>query len=129
MYRKSYLGGQLSKKRHRTHKKDKISRKSQINILALQYGLRCWYCGISLKRDKFVRIIGVTAPIWGRGLHIDHVLPKTLGGDDHLRNKALACEFCNRAKSGHPVDSFLRWINWVRNHGEVLIRMDSSEDW
>jgi len=69
--------------------------------LVEQYGKICWYCGLDLTN-------GETAT------HLDHIVPKSKGGTDSIENLALACEFCNRAKWGLPLRSFLSWLNWVR---------------
>ena len=50
-------------------------------------GHRCEYCKTSS------RLIGMP-------LTIDHVLPRSLGGDDARRNLAAACYRCNEFKGG-----------------------------
>lgn len=37
---------------------------------------------------------------------MDHVLPKSLGGDDRDSNLVAACFECNSAKSGNPLEAF-----------------------
>lgn len=49
-------------------------------------GFRCVYCGAKGSET-------------GAGLHIDHVLPVALGGDDSLDNLAASCPDCNQGKS------------------------------
>jgi hypothetical protein len=34
----------------------------------------------------------------GYGLHIDHIIPRVVGGSHSLDNLALACQSCNHAK-------------------------------
>ncbi|MBV9489930.1 MAG: HNH endonuclease [Verrucomicrobia bacterium] len=51
-------------------------------------GRRCEYCG-------------APEEVTGSRYLIDHILPRSLGGTDDLRNLALACSTCNLAKSNH----------------------------
>ena len=44
---------------------------------------KCVYCGNKYRYDE---------------LEIEHMIPKSLGGPDHLRNCQLACASCNKAK-------------------------------
>lgn len=48
------------------------------------------------------------------GAHIDHIVPKSDGGDDDIDNLALACPFCNFAKGDASVEIFLRWVDNLR---------------
>ena len=45
----------------------------------------CQHCSISLERDEG---------------HIDHVLPRSRGGDDFIDNLQLLCKPCNMKKGG-----------------------------
>src|SRR4051812_24638534 len=51
-------------------------------------GRRCEYCG-------------APEEVTGSRYLIDHILPRSLGGSDDLKNLALACSTCNLAKSNH----------------------------
>lgn len=53
-------------------------------------GFRCKYCGLTAGESE---------------LHVDHVLPKTLGGQDEASNLVTACKDCNAGKSSIPADS------------------------
>ena len=44
---------------------------------------KCVYCGNVYQYDE---------------LQIEHMIPKALGGSDHIRNCQLACRHCNQAK-------------------------------
>ena len=44
---------------------------------------KCIYCGNEYKYDE---------------LQIEHMIPKTRGGQDNIRNSQLACRTCNQAK-------------------------------
>lgn len=43
------------------------------------------------------------------GLTIDHVLPKSKGGEDCLSNYLTACHSCNASKRAKGYDEFLEW--------------------
>jgi len=75
-------------------------RKPLLYSLARRFGWRCWYCGLKLN------------PIGG--IHIDHIVPRTLGGSDDESNLALTCPFCNMAKGGFPLEEFMNWLEWLR---------------
>ena len=51
-------------------------------------GFRCRYCGTSPATTE---------------LHIDHVVPRALGGCDHLHNLVTACSACNLGKAATPL--------------------------
>lgn len=55
---------------------------------------RCAYCG--------------KPPIDDNSLTIDHVRPKSMGGEDRTSNVIPACRECNQAKSSE------NWIAWYR---------------
>jgi 5-methylcytosine-specific restriction endonuclease McrA len=48
--------------------------------------MRCAYCGIALRHDR--------APL----ATLDHIVPRSAGGNDQFHNLALACSTCQRAK-------------------------------
>lgn len=50
----------------------------------------CRYCGQSAPEVK---------------LHVDHVVPKSLGGADEPSNLVTACQDCNAGKSSTPADA------------------------
>ncbi|GAW29381.1 HNH endonuclease [Carboxydocella sp. ULO1] len=53
-------------------------------------GFRCAYCGRSPSEH------GIT-------LHVDHVIPKSLGGSDLMNNLITACMECNEGKSNRII--------------------------
>ena len=54
-------------------------------ILINQFGLKCWGCNY-IPPDK-------------RYLHLDHIIPKSDGGTNHIDNRSLLCQPCNGVKS------------------------------
>lgn len=74
-------------------------RESLLRQLTVPFGAVCWYCGLDLRYQI---------------KHIDHILPKSLGGSDDLDNLALTCSFCNYAKHDRTIDEFYAWLGQVR---------------
>ncbi len=66
-------------------------------ILVNQFGLKCWGCNFE-PPDK-------------RYLHLDHIIPKSDGGTNHIDNRALLCQPCNSKKSNAMSLSALRRAN------------------
>ena len=88
------------------HMKWKAGQKREIlKELVLQYGLRCWYCGI--REEQLEKFSNQT---W----HIDHIVPLAQGGPSHISNYAIACPMCNRAKFDMSKQDFLEWLEYVR---------------
>lgn len=55
------------------------------------------------KRDSFTcQYCGKTAP--DVVLHVDHIKPVAMGGDNDILNLVTACESCNAGKSATPLD-------------------------
>ena len=96
-------------------------------ILVNQFGLQCWGCHYQ-PPDK-------------RYLHLDHIIPKSEGGSNHIDNRALLCQPCNSMKSNTMSLTALRRRNrqeeyekdnepidlptalaWTRQHMIDLIR-------
>ena len=63
--------------------------------IAAQWSHHCAYCGKGDWEDatKF---------------NLDHVVPRTAGGPDNVRNLVWCCQPCNQRKADQPVDVFLR---------------------
>ena len=70
-------------------------------ILVDKFGLQCWGCNY-IPPDK-------------RYLHLDHIIPKSDGGTNHIDNRALLCQPCNSMKSNTMSLSSLRRKN--KNEG------------
>lgn len=49
---------------------------------------KCWYCGRSLSMLK-------NSPFFAT---LDHIVPKSAGGEDHFYNLVVCCRDCNTAK-------------------------------
>lgn len=96
-------------------------------ILVNQFGLKCWGCNF-IPPDK-------------RYLHLDHIIPKTDGGTNHIDNRALLCQPCNTKKSNtmsltalrrenkreeymqpHPPIDLQAALAWTKNYSIQIIR-------
>lgn len=75
-------------------------RKALQRRLADVRGWVCWYCAIPVNPSR---------------CHIDHVEPKSAGGDDGFFNLALACNQCNWAKHTLTKEEYIHWLDWVRS--------------
>ncbi len=53
---------------------------------------RCTYCGVS----------GTDAE-----LEVDHIIPKSKGGGNHMSNLTTACRKCNQSKSDRPAERII----------------------
>ncbi len=84
---------------------------SELSQLSLKIGFRCWYCGIPLARSRGLGF----AKTDGMSVSIDHIKPKCRGGNEEIRNKALACVRCNRAKNNSSLPEFLQWLAHIRS--------------
>jgi 5-methylcytosine-specific restriction endonuclease McrA len=71
---------------------------------------RCIYCG-------------TTADESGSHLHLDHVLPRSLGGEDSSDNLVLACRSCNCARKAMSLAEWSRYVGALRNlHPTTIAR-------
>ena len=62
---------------------------------------QCWACGfvnVAQNRDGTFAIIHS-----GDFFELDHVIPKRLGGDEDIWNRALLCRTCNGRKGGRDI--------------------------
>jgi 5-methylcytosine-specific restriction endonuclease McrA len=63
--------------------------------IAAQWSHRCAYCGKGDWEDR-------------TAFNLDHVVPRSRGGADNIRNLVWSCRPCNEQKGEQPVDGFLR---------------------
>lgn len=70
----------------------------------------CWYCD-----GKF------------KGYHLDHIIPRSKGGSDGIENMALACCYCNMAKSNIDVDRFMDWLQRIDTSKGYMFKQGRSK--
>lgn len=58
--------------------------------------VRCCYCQRRLDRENMT---------------LDHVVPKSRGGDDSIENLVPSCHPCNGSKSSLDAEDFVDWLN------------------
>lgn len=61
---------------------------------------KCWYCGLEWPLQSY---------------HLDHIIPKSKGGSDTIENRALACGWCNMAKSNMSKEAFISWLKFIHS--------------
>lgn len=61
-----------------------------------------------VKRDKVIKYYNSTCIYCGyKGdMTIEHIVPVSSGGTDHLRNLAAACKSCNSGKKNNSIEEF-----------------------
>ena len=67
-------------------------------------GGRCYYCDVELVRCAVELQPNDTRRVY----HIDHLVPKSVGGSDHICNYVPSCGPCNTSKSDKPYIEFVR---------------------
>jgi len=79
----------------RAHKKGSKHEKYSIDEILTLYGNNCYICDLPIDLEK-PRKVGVFG--WEEGLHIDHVIPISKGGDDTIDNVRPTHGKCNISK-------------------------------
>jgi hypothetical protein len=72
-----------------------------VNLLVLtlsKYGNRCVWCRSLLIRGRDYKELGDQDKRLVRIATVDHILPKSYGGTDHLKNLRPCCTDCNGAR-------------------------------
>lgn len=78
-----------SKRTTKTSTKPKISKMLRFEILQRD-NFTCQYCKRNKEED-------------GVKLHVDHIVPTSKGGSDHMKNLVTSCQDCNLGKSNKIV--------------------------
>jgi 5-methylcytosine-specific restriction endonuclease McrA len=79
-------------------------------LIAARDNHRCVYCG-------------ATAEESGSHLHLDHVTPKSLGGEDSADNLVLSCRACNCTRKAMSLTEWSRYVAALRNlHPATIAR-------
>jgi len=83
----------LHKDKHRGIAGTKSAKRAYIHWL---YNYTCQYCGHNFIKSG-----------WSRNSEIDHIYPRSLGGEDHLDNLTLSCHSCNQDKDNKTLEEWL----------------------
>lgn len=83
----------------------------------------CQYCGKSAaSADVLIEARPISAA--GSGLHLDHVDPVKLGGDNDITNLITACVTCNLGKGATPLGQGTLMQNTVKQMEDLQARRD-----
>ena len=96
-----------------TETENPLSHAEMHEILVTRFGLKCWGCNF-IPPDK-------------RYLHLDHIIPKTDGGTNHIDNRALICQPCNTKKSNTMSLTALRRENKQEEYIQPYPSIDLQE--
>lgn len=105
---------QLPQLERRRSRRPRFSRQEMFDILLRQWGEICWGCGFEPPHTDF--------------FDLDHIHPKSEGGEDDLDNRAILCGPCNREKSNRLTLTQLRAKNkregrWYAHNPDIEARI------
>jgi 5-methylcytosine-specific restriction endonuclease McrA len=69
----------------------------QRRVIFERDGAECRYCGAPLSFLRPSSLDWLTSPV--RHAHVDHVVPRSRGGQNDADNLVLACVSCNESKA------------------------------
>lgn len=76
----------------------KVARNIHIRCkLAEAQNWKCCWCGIECRPE----------PNFTNSATIEHVHPRSLGGENHWDNYAMACAYCNNKRGTMPIEDFM----------------------
>lgn len=84
-----------------------LRRKARVWRLLRIYPDHCYFCGCEF------------TPAGNRQRTFDHLVPKSKGGADRVRNLVLACCACNRKKGDKTAEEFVA-SQWLRARIVIL---------
>lgn len=81
----------------------------------VQGPLKCFDCGCEathfmIERHKNENAYHINAYAGSRMLTWDHIIPRSLGGSDHVHNARVACEICNVRRGNEMNIIELLWV-------------------
>lgn len=69
----------------------------------LRDGMACCYCGATVET--------------GAILSLDHITPRSLGGDNSHSNLVTSCKKCNSSRGNRSIEDFCQAVATYLNHG------------
>ena len=72
------------------------------------YNYKCQYCGYDFIKNN-----------WSRKSEIDHVVPRSKGGNNDIDNLVLSCHNCNSEKGDKPLEE---WLHTAKSVNKKYIR-------
>lgn len=86
---------------------------ARLAIIELRDGGACVYCNRTI--------------VDGVSLTLDHVIPRSQGGDNAPTNLVCACLSCNCSRQDKPMDVFLRGMGYSDQRIiDVLVRVETT---
>ncbi|MBN2570923.1 MAG: HNH endonuclease [Ignavibacteriales bacterium] len=104
------------------------------NVIRLNNFIKIPYKRIILSRKNILKRDGHKCAYCGRGdlpLTLDHIIPKSRGGDDSWENLVSACLKCNNKKGDrtpHEANMKLRIIPYAPNHIMFIMKTVNKLD-
>lgn len=108
------------------------------SVIRLAYMIRRPRPRVRLTRREIFRRDGYTCQYCGlesRSLTMDHVMPRTRGGEHSWTNLVAACPSCNRRKGGRtPEEAHMRLLHTPREPRPSTMylfgqHLESNKDW
>lgn len=87
---------------------------SQLSNLFVQHSYSCYYCTFQ-STDL-------------REMTIDHVVPMSKGGDNHIRNIVPCCLKCNKRKKARSESEYLKVLDILLDDDEFVLPDESKDN-
>ncbi|MGF6951010.1 5-methylcytosine-specific restriction endonuclease McrA [Neobacillus sp. B4I6] len=82
----------------------------EVKALFGAFSGECIYCGAQEEPD-------------GSAFHLEHVIPRSQGGRDHISNLVISCKSCNSKKGNRPViDFYLSEESFTEENFHTLVQ-------
>lgn len=84
---------------------------------------KCYYCEVDLVRGSECQTADRS-----NVFHVDHLVPKSCGGPDHLSNYVPACQSCNLLKAGRRFADFMAAMKKVQPPKLALVASSGNQN-
>lgn len=84
----------------------------------------------ALRKTVISNYGGVCVKCGNEANHVDHILPKAIGGEDSLENLQLLCAKCNTTKGARLEGKRVTWFHsyWFSNESNNQVN-ESHQGW